>query len=487
MGERGFTLVEVMVAMLILVVGLLGTVKLIDQANATTSSTKAREGATNLAREIVESARLVDYDDLTAAAAAPALQAKPGLVDSTDATTAWTIERRGIAYTLTVGACTYDDAKDGVTAVHDGSFCASTPAGPTTPTEANPDDFRRVDVTVSWPHGSGSRQMTQTSLIINPSGGLGPRIVSFLPVPGTAPEVTVDNAAVSQVSFAVTTTFAATVRWTADDAVSSGDAAGGATAWTFSWPLGQAAEGSAASVRDGIYQVDAQAFDAVGIPGDVRTVIVTVNRSAPFAPTDLAGGRNDRVARTVGGGDIVDLQWRANQERDIIGYRAFRVDADGTPETADDVLVCAVKETSCYDPSPPSVATQYYVRALDVDGTGAERPGTPSSLVAVPAAANPPPYFAPPDVDGLTVTIADGVPRLDWRAAQDDNGTVRFYRIYRDSGTAYAGRYARTETSATTYTDPEPGDAGTVHTYQVTAVDDAFNESEPITATVTMP
>ncbi len=44
------TLIEVMVATMILLVGVLGTVTMIDGANATTSKTKAREGATHLGR-----------------------------------------------------------------------------------------------------------------------------------------------------------------------------------------------------------------------------------------------------------------------------------------------------------------------------------------------------------------------------------------------------------------------------------------------------
>ena len=52
-------------AALILVIGTLGTIALIDGANATTSSTKAREQGVNLQREIVEAARSVPYSQLT--------------------------------------------------------------------------------------------------------------------------------------------------------------------------------------------------------------------------------------------------------------------------------------------------------------------------------------------------------------------------------------------------------------------------------------
>ena len=43
-SESGFTLVEVMVAITLLLVGVLGTVTMIDGANAVTTRTKAREG-----------------------------------------------------------------------------------------------------------------------------------------------------------------------------------------------------------------------------------------------------------------------------------------------------------------------------------------------------------------------------------------------------------------------------------------------------------
>ena len=62
--QSGFTLVEVMVAVFILLIGVLGALTLLDGANAATSRTKKREAATNLARELIESARAVPYPDL---------------------------------------------------------------------------------------------------------------------------------------------------------------------------------------------------------------------------------------------------------------------------------------------------------------------------------------------------------------------------------------------------------------------------------------
>src|SRR5204863_6008214 len=60
-NEAGFTLIEVMVAIFILLLGVLGSAQLANTANKLTLNSKQREGATNLAREIIEAARGVDY------------------------------------------------------------------------------------------------------------------------------------------------------------------------------------------------------------------------------------------------------------------------------------------------------------------------------------------------------------------------------------------------------------------------------------------
>ena len=65
------------------------------------------------------------------------------------------------------------------------------------------------------------------------------------------------------------------------------------------------------------------------------------------------------------------------------------------------------------------------------------------------------------------------------------DGPIRFYRIYRDTGTSVADRYDETVTSAPTYADPNPG-LDDAHKYWVTAVDQNFNES-PLSAPVALP
>ena len=111
--QRGFTLVEVLVAIVILMVGILGVVTLVDGANAVTSKTRAREAGTNLARSVIEVSRSIRYRDLTTASLQDALEARPALADSEPAA-GYTILSRGVTYTMTLTVCSLDDAKDGL-------------------------------------------------------------------------------------------------------------------------------------------------------------------------------------------------------------------------------------------------------------------------------------------------------------------------------------------------------------------------------------
>src|SRR5829696_8556031 len=143
LDEAGFTIVEVLVSALILIIGVLATVSVVDAANGATTAHKRREAATNLARDVVEQSGALAYDDVTPAKLATALQARPGLADSS-ADAGYTIDRRGVAYAVAVEACSLDDPHDG-TGSHstpsDGvPFCAGSGANGNSDTK--PADYR---------------------------------------------------------------------------------------------------------------------------------------------------------------------------------------------------------------------------------------------------------------------------------------------------------------------------------------------------------
>jgi prepilin-type N-terminal cleavage/methylation domain-containing protein len=498
--QRGFTLVEVMVAVMLLIVGVLGAVSLIDGANQATAATKSREGGTNLAREILDGARAVDYEKLTSADAPGQLQTQPGLNDS-DPAAGWQVARRGIAYTLSaLPICKIDDGKDGFGDHSDGGFCASSSSTGTQ--DNNPDDFRRMDVKVDWSVGAVKSSVRQTTLIINPNGGLGPATKTFcvtgVPATGSTtcpgtPIGVVSNLSDMNVSFAATTANAATLHWQADDANSQGDAtatpSGSSTSWTFDWSLktvGAFVCGSNPNwTLDGNYLVSAQGFDAAGIPGQLKSLTVTVNRSLPSNPCNFEGGFNDPA---TGGppvpdkAPVVDLQWKANPERDIVGYRVYR---RRTITESVDPLVCPLKsETSCFDANPLDPSTypvvQYYVQAVDKDpATGALREDANTTPITIDLLLLQTGNQRPTAPGSVTATTSGGLPTLSWTASTDPNAidAIRFYRIYRD-GAAYADRYDKTGDGTTlSYTDSDPGSGG--HTYYVSAVDSRFMESSP--------
>jgi hypothetical protein len=309
--EDGFTLVECWWPAVVLVVGMLGAFTLLDGANKITVTNNARIGGTNLAREILEDARSVDYDLLTPAMIRPTLRAKLG---DTGTAIPWTVRRRGIEYTVTTDVCTFDDPKDSVAATPPADVCtpqAPVPASAGTPApDVQPDDFRRATVSLSWDTGGGAKTMSLVSLISNPSGGLGPRITAFTAPPDNASQVTGGSSA----TFPTTTTSAGSVHWDSDGTPNgSGDSTGGPTAWVTSWPLGSAAvavappatgaQYSATTVLDGTYTVTAQAFSTLGIAGDSRVAILPLNRSRPITVTGFRAGRNAYQ-------NSVDFQWQ---------------------------------------------------------------------------------------------------------------------------------------------------------------------------------
>ena len=465
--SSGFSLIEVMISALIVLIGAGAAFALIDSANRAVSSNSARIGATNLSRELSEYARGVDYDRLQAGQVVPALRQHASITGTLNGGV-WNVERRGVTYTIAATVCTFDDPKDGLSATPPANPCAAAAPVAGAPTEVNPDDFRKVTFTMSWTARGRSGKTTQSALIVNPNGGLGPRIVTF-----TAPPAQITSGTTvewSSATLPLTSTSAAAVHWTTDD-LSGGDAAGGPTSWGFTWNLGTRLSPTSSWVHDGTYTVQAQAFDSRGVPGEAKLVTAHINRGVPEPVTGLISGYNATLPVPA-----VEMRWNRYDERDLQGYVVIR--------TADDKQICPAsgklqQGLSCTDPAPLDSST-YAVYATDCDnlmtGANCERRGiaalTPPRGKLVPSDPTP-----PGQPTGLTASVLDGKPTLAWTApSAGPNGPIRFYRIYRDTGTTLADRYDETVTNAPNYTDPNPGST-TAHKYWVTAVDQNFNES----------
>src|SRR5919112_1542856 len=143
-AEAGFTLIEVMVAAMLLVVGVLGALAMTSTASERTASTKAREGATNLAREVLEQTDSLAYRLVEPTTVVGQLQAKAGLAPASGSG-GWTVVRRGIAYGVSVSVCYVDTPADGLGA-HGADFCA----GSAGTADTQPVDLKRATVRVSW-------------------------------------------------------------------------------------------------------------------------------------------------------------------------------------------------------------------------------------------------------------------------------------------------------------------------------------------------
>src|SRR3954454_4828462 len=373
-GQSGFTLVEVMVAMALLLTAVLGLMSLTDSAAKTTTSTKAREGAISLAREIVEDAGGIAYTQLTPANLVPSLQALPGLASTSGGS--WTIVRRdssttgGFTYTVTATLCSIDDSADQY-----GSHTGVTLCDSTTPTgtgDSQPEDFKRVAVTVSWTYQNQTHSVRQTSLLAKngaPDLPLVNSLVLTTPSVSTPANPTISTTATTASFTATATSTAQSVQYSVDG-VNVGNATLSGGNWTFTLSI--------AGWTDGAYAIGARAVNAAGVPGPTRTLTLTLARSTPAAPAGLVGGRN---YVTDGGTStsVAEFDWLPNAERNVLGYRVYRpggsLACPGNASTLD-------LTSSCIDFAP--VNGTYSVVAVYRDAGGTLREGPASTITVQP-------------------------------------------------------------------------------------------------------
>lgn len=300
-GEEGFTLIEVLVAAILLVIGVLGVLALMDVANAATSRNKVREGATNLVREVVEDVDSLSYGAIDPTTVVQTLQAKPGLANSGSGP-AWTVVRRGVTYSLTVSICSVDDPRDG-TGAHDSTSCTGGAAAGTS--DSQPIDYKRVTVRANAASSPSVAPVQQATLMF-PGGNANVPAVTALT---SAPVSPITDSTKTSVTFTATTDrVPAGVEWFVDDNP-KGTATGSGSNWTFTWPI--------SGVADGTYVVSARAYNGSGAYGPAYQLNFSLNRNAPLAPANFVAGLNPADSS-------VDSEWLANTEHDIVGYHVYR-------------------------------------------------------------------------------------------------------------------------------------------------------------------
>jgi type II secretory pathway pseudopilin PulG len=446
--ERGFTIVEAMVAVVVLLVGALGTLAMLDTANKRGRSAADRQNATAVARQVLEAAKSVPYRDVAPGSMVSTLRQDEALAGVS--AHPWQIERDNTTFTIQVRVCWLDEPADGLGSRSPGSFCAGSGTGGTE--DGNSIDHKRVTVVTSWDNDAGAGRSRQSTLISARGGIDAPGVSSVrLTSPAASP---ITDPLISSASFAVTTSEdAAAVVWSLDGAQQD-TAAGADSQWTFSWEL---------PPLDGVYDISAQAFDSAGLGGEVRSATVVVNRFAPVAPINMVAARNDGV---------VEAQWSASRERDVIGYRVYR---QGTG--AAEVVCEFTTESTCVDATPPvrtGSPLDYWVVAIDRDPQDQEREGDPSDRVNV----NEPNTAPNPPVDLILSKDAEGNTVLQWTVPSvpdPDGDPIQSYVIYRD-GTSIADRYDQVAGDQTMMVD-HASNGVVEHQYWVAALDDRFAES----------
>jgi type II secretory pathway pseudopilin PulG len=472
--DDGFTLFEVLIAAVVLIIGLLSLFGLLETSLKATAATRTREGATNLARQILEDAHTIPYAQLSPSSIVSELQAMNGLAN-TSSGSEWQVVQRGITYTVTASECSIDDPKDGygkhVNSLGENPFCKDPGekewvSGETT-FDATPEDLKRVTVDVKWVAKGRSPDVHQVETLsaageapgLNASGlHLETPIVTTPLQPVITPKV-----AATTLTFAVSAPpGAVAMRWSLEGTSQTpAPVLQSGTTWTFSWAIPYPA------VSDGTYEVSAQAIDATGVDGPLVSIPVRLIRGVPTAVTGLKGGFNEVYAGGVKK-RVVEMQWRANTERNVIGYRIRNSKKELVCPTTEAILSTALSCIQFENLPPLASPGTYSAAALYRDENEVVQEGTPGTLALV---GGPPPAPNPPrEVFKLEKTV-EGSVLLKWEKPVESGEPVIFYRIYRGS-TDYTSRY-EVSTSAS-LTD---ADAITEHCYWVTAVDANLTES----------
>jgi hypothetical protein len=487
--------IEVLMASVVLIVGVTALFGLLDASVKATYSTRAREGATNLGRQILEEAHTIPYSQIAPSSITGQLQKINGQVESSP----WYVVQRGsgtsagITYTVKVSECAIDDPKNGwgkhVNAGGENPFCKDAGEKEWEAKEAaegktedpQPENLKRIAVDVTWVAKGRSPDVRQVETLTAAGESVGLSAYNLQlskptpPVPSTPTAPVITEPAVTELVFTLSAPKGTTATvWSLEGnrqtpAPTQTEKEG--TTWTFSWSI--------SGLSDGTYKVTAQAVNATGVVGPPVTIAVTLIRGTPAAPKGVQGGFNT-INVSGKAQKVVELQWKANVERNVIGYRAL-----APPEGK---LACPKEKTelslalTCIDFAPPvptAANLTYKVVALYRKAGTKEGEALSETVSEGPAASftvagGEPPPVGPNAPETLKLEKnADGSVTLTWSAPKS-GPAVAFYRIYRES-TNYTSRFAVSGSgTTTTYLDT---DATEQHSYWVTAVNSNLTES----------
>jgi Tfp pilus assembly protein PilV len=414
-AEDGFSIIELMVAIVILIIGVLGTVSLVVGANSATGSNRAREAATNLTREIIEDVRAVPYGQIDPTNTAAAIATLTGGTAQANGTVTYT--RRNVSFTSTPTLCYVDDAKDGYGSHAGATFCNAD----TGTTDSFAQDYKRFTVVTRWTAQGRSGTARQSAVINDPGSSFAPRITDLRMTGPTActgnPACTqIDTGVSSTATFSVTTSVpAATVTWFVNDQ-QMGTATGSGTSWTFSWSLG--------ITPTGTYTVSAQAN--AGKDGPARDILVPIKTFIIGPPTNPFGGINQLWS------GVDELNWTPVNGT-VLGYEVERLVGGvwSSPIACYDVTgtTSSLRPTGsyCFD-KLGSGATQYRIWTVYSKNNTATRSLTSANVTISSTNLRPCP---PPSLTGNSNGIETWTRPTTSVAGSCDATRLSFYRVYK--------------------------------------------------------
>lgn len=514
-------MIEVLVAAMVLVVGLVALLGMLEVASKTTQTNRVRQEATNVAREAIENVRALSYTQLatpTSIASALVPQMTPG---ATLSGSTLTVTRSagtggggtgGYAFNVTLTTCSLDDPSDGygdhsALPASGGNWCPD--VAPSGTSDSNPDDYKRVSVTVT-PTGNGAAARTypvQQTVDIYAKAVNGPAVSCLTTTTCPGSNVPVTTLGQNALTFSVTTTrLAYQIQWlvngnppqSQDPSGANGIYAPAGTTSSFTWSI----PFSAGNSIDGTYSISALALDPNGNSGSRSTIQVTVNEHQVIAPTSFNAGFDQQIP---GGG--VDIQWVPSVDQDVLYYNVYHSYNGGAPTPA-----CSqVTGTSCTDSAnmlaeaPPANApctyqqpysggksNVYWVVGVDRDANNQIRESTLKSTQVDANLCDHPPS-AP---GSLTGSLNAGALNLNWWAPSapvdpdaSSGDTINAWRVYRwpasQGSTPQLNVANRLQlvgagngaSFVTTASDPAPDPGGASQYYCVTSVDTHLDES----------